>query len=59
MCSFNHNPKDCPMYECGTYTDDCIRCKWLKKQKRIAKISQIGLAIAVIAYIVLTINLWG
>lgn len=47
------------MYECGTYTDDCTRCKWLKKQKRIAKISQIGLAIAVIAYIVLTINLWG
>ena len=58
MCSFSSNPKDCPMYECGKFTEECVHCKWLKKQKRIARISQIGLIIAIISYVVFTANMW-
>lgn len=56
MCSYN--PEDCPMYECTKFSQECIHCKWLKRQRQIARISQIGLFLASIAYIMLTTHLW-
>lgn len=59
MCNKgNFCAKDCPMYECNKFSEECLHCKWLKKQKRIAHISQIGLFIAIISYVVITANIW-
>lgn len=58
MCSYNENPRECPMYECGKFSKSCKHCKWLNKQKKIARISQIGLFMSIIAYVILTANMW-
>lgn len=58
MCSYSNNPEDCPMYACSNFSKECLNCKWLKKQKRIARISQIALFVSIVIYIVLTANMW-
>ena len=48
----------CPMYQASGTCEECLNCSYLKRARKAVLIARVGLAISIVAFIIITAMVW-